>query len=488
MAFNEIPNDLRVPFVAVEFDASNASQGPALLRYRALIIGQKIAAGSATADTVVRINNADEAIALTGRASMLHRQAIAWYASNQGTELWLGVLDDAGAAVVSEATLTIVGTATEDSVLAVYVGGKRFAVAVVDADDATAMALAVLTAVNLDLDLPVTAAQVAGVVTFTHRNLGAEGNSYDLRVNHLDSDALGAGVTSATPTAFTAGATNPVLTTLIAALGDVWYQIIAHPYTDATSLTAIEAELTLRNGPLRMIDGVAITSATGSVATLTSLGNGRNNRHSSIQAQPGNIPLTWPVEFAAEHAGIIAKFGQIDPARPFQTLAMVHTVPVAAIDEFTLEERNGLLFDGIGTTKVVAGVVQIERPITTWQTNAAGAVDVAYLDITTLLTLMYLRYSFRNQIQTRYPRHKLADDGTIFGSGQEVMTPLLGKAEALGWFRDMEELGLVEGFDQFKADLVVTRDVTDRNRLNFTLPPDLINQLIVTAAQIAFRL
>lgn len=487
MAFNEIPNDLRVPFVAIEFDASNASQGPALLRYRNLIIGQKTSAGSGVADTAVRINSADEAIAIAGRGSMLHRQAIAWYASNQGSELWLGILEDNGAAVVSEATLTIVGTATEDSVLAVYVGGKRFPVAVVDADDQTAIALAIKTAINLDLDLPVTADSALGVVTFTHRNLGAEGNSYDVRVNHLSSDALGAGVTSATPTAFSSGATNPVLTSLIAALGDVWYNVIAHPYTDETSLTAIENELTLRNGPLKQIDGIAITSATGSVSTLAALGNTRNNRHSSIQCQPGNIPLTWPVEFAAEHAGIIAEDGQRDPARPFQTLAMVHTVPVAEADEFTLEERNSLLFDGIGTTKVSSGVVQIERPITTWQTNAAGAADDAYLDITTLLTLMYLRYSFRTQMQTRYPRHKLADDGTQFGEGQEVMTPLLGKSEALGWFRDMEELGLVEGFTKFKSDLSVIRDTLDRKRLNFVLPPDLIDQLMVTAAQIAFR-
>ncbi|KKK46930.1 hypothetical protein LCGC14_3160300, partial [marine sediment metagenome] len=69
-----------------------------------------------------------------------------------------------------------------------------------------------------------------------------------------------------------------------------------------------------------------------------------------------------------------------------------------------------------------------------------------------------------------------------------IVTPLTGKGEALGWFRDMETLGLVEGFDQFAGDLVVARNDADVNRLDFLLPPDLINQLIVTAARIAFRL
>ncbi len=36
-----IPSGLRVPFNAVEFDNSQAQQGPALLAYRALLIGQK---------------------------------------------------------------------------------------------------------------------------------------------------------------------------------------------------------------------------------------------------------------------------------------------------------------------------------------------------------------------------------------------------------------------------------------------------------------
>jgi phage tail sheath gpL-like len=105
-----------------------------------------------------------------------------------------------------------------------------------------------------------------------------------------------------------------------------------------------------------------------------------------------------------------------------------------------------------------------------------------------MLTLLYLRFTFRNRLLGRYPRHKLASDGTRFGAGQAVITPKIGKAEAVAWFRDMEELGLVENFDQFKTDLVVERNVADPNRLDFLLPPDLINGFIVGAANIQFRL
>ena len=143
ISFDQIPANIRIPFTAVEFNASDASQGPALLAYRALIIGQKLAAGSGVADTVYKITRADEAIAIAGRGSMLHRQAIAWFAANTSTELWIGVLDDDGAGVSASGTITVTGAATADGVLAIYMGGKRLAVAVSDADGVNAVAASI---------------------------------------------------------------------------------------------------------------------------------------------------------------------------------------------------------------------------------------------------------------------------------------------------------------------------------------------------------
>jgi phage tail sheath gpL-like len=82
----------------------------------------------------------------------------------------------------------------------------------------------------------------------------------------------------------------------------------------------------------------------------------------------------------------------------------------------------------------------------------------------TLFTLSYLRYDWRNHMLTKYPRHKLANDGTRYGSGQAIITPKVGRAEAIGKFRQWEELGLVEGADQFKRDLIVERNSEDPNR------------------------
>lgn len=487
ISFDSVPTDLLLPFVAVEINASRAAQGPAIQPYTGLLIGQKTSAGSMTADTFSRATSSEQVATLAGRGSILHRLAIGWFAANKSTELWIGAVADAGGGVAASGTFTFTGPSTAAGSVILYLGGVRVVVAVASGTAATAIATAVAAAINALTDLPVTAAAVGAVVTVTFRNAGTIGNSFNMRHSYRTGEALPAGVGLAI-VQLASGATNPTLTALIAAMGDQQFHIWAHPYTDSTNLAAIEAELLSRNGPMRMIDGVAFTSASGSHATLVTLGDGRNSPHSVIVAQAGETPLTLPCEFGAEVAGIVALYGQIDPGRPFQTLALTNAIAMAETDRFTKEERNLLLKDGIATVGIGGGeVVQLERMVTTYQKNAANAPDTAYRDVTTLLTLMYLRYSFRVRMQLAYPRHKLASDGTNFGPGQAVITPKDGKGEAVGWFKQMERLGLVEGLEQFKRDLVVERD-TDPNRLNFLLPPDLINQLIVTAAQVAFRL
>lgn len=490
ISFNSIPSTLRIPFVAVEFDSSQAQQGDSILPYRALHIGQKLSTGTWASDSLNKATNVDQVIAGAGRGSIAHREAIGWFASNKSTEAWFAVTADNGAGVAATGTIVFIAAATGAGTLAFYFGAVRVPVGVAAGDATTALATNTAAAINANLDLPITASVSGSTVTLLFRHKGLVGNSYDVRHSWLDSEVLPAGV-ALTITAIggvIAGTTNPTLTTLIANMGDIWFQIIAHPYTDTTSLTAIENEMASRLLPLRSIDGVAVTSATGSFSALGALGAARNSGSSVIIAQPGSTPLTPPMEFAAEVAGLIAASASNDPAKPLQTLQLTNAVSTGLSNQWTSQERDLFLHTGIATSKLGPGnTVQIDRVITTYQKSAAGSADTAYLDATTALTLLYLRYDFRTQFSTKFPRHKLADDGTRYGSGQDIMTPQLGKGWAFGWFTEKERQGLVENADQFKRDLIVERD-TDRNRLNFQLSPDLINQLVVTAAKFKFLL
>ena len=123
-----------------------------------------------------------------------------------------------------------------------------------------------------------------------------------------------------------------------------------------------------------------------------------------------------------------------------------------------------------------------------YQKNEHGGADTAYLDVNTMITLSYLRFDFRTQMQNKYPRHKLAGDSIQALPGQAILTPTAAKAEAISLFMQWQGLGLVEDAEQFIDDLIVERNEKDPNRLDFSLSPDLINQFRIAGVQIGFLL
>ena len=487
ISFNQIPSANRTPFTFVEFDNAGANQGPTLKKYRAVLFGQKLAGGTAVANTLLRITSKQQAKLAAGAGSMLAHMFDFFFKANPLTEVYMMPLTDDGAGVAATSTLTFAGTATAAGTISLYVGGHLMRLGVSLGDTAAAIATALAAAIQADPDYPVSAGVAGAVVTLTFKHKGAVGNGVDVRLNYYPgSEALPAGITCAV-VAMANGATDPVLTAAISGLGETQFDIIGHPYTTAANLAALEVELADRWAPIRQNDGRAITFKNDTLNNLATLGATRNSPHSAIVGME-KMP-TMPHEVAASIAGVAAYFLNIDPARPLQTLELPGVLPPADGDRFLMSENNTLLFSGIGTLFVDdGGVVRIQRLITTYRKSPLGADDPSYLDITTLATLSYLRYDFRTFWMNKYPRHKLASDGTRYGAGQAVMTPKIGKAEAISKFRDWEELGLVEGFEQFKNSLIVERNISDPNRLDFLMAPDLMNSLIVTGVKIAFLL
>lgn len=489
VSFDSIPSNLRVPLAYVEFNNTRAVVGSPAIPFKILVLGQMLAAGSAAANVPVQVTSADQAEQLFGRGSMLAAMFAALKAGDRYTESWAIPQDDDGAAVAAAGSILLGGAPTAAGTLNLYIAGKRVRIAVASGAVLADVATALVAAINLDTSLPVTAA-VNGVtpeqVDITARNKGEAGNDIDLRVNYYQGEALPKGLTAAI-TAMAAGAANPDLTAAIAAMGDEWYQAIVLPYTDAANLALLEAELASRFDGTRMIDGIAYCAFRGTHGETSTFGGTRNSPHLSCMGTglSPTPPWLWAAAYAAQASASL----QIDPARPLQTLVLATILPPAVEDRWTQQERNLLLYDGIATAYVDnGGQVRIEHEITTYQTNAFGVADPSYLDVTTPATLSYLRYSVRARITQKFPRHKLADDGTAYGPGQAIVTPKVLRAELIALAKEWETAGLVENLDQYVADLIVERDANDRNRVNVLAPPDLVNQLRIFAAQVQFIL
>ncbi|MCB2200880.1 phage tail sheath subtilisin-like domain-containing protein [bacterium] len=490
-----IPKTIRTPMFAVEIDSSRALSGAGVLAYQALLIGGRTSGGSVAEKVLKTVSNADQAAAYFGDGSHLHLMAIAWFAQNPTVALKMIALDDSGTGVPATGKITLAGTATAAGTLSLYIGGQEVNVVVAVDDAHTDLDGTLAAAINAVTSLPVVATDNEdGSVGLTAKNDGTPGNEIDIRMNYASDEATPAGLTVTiaamgdTDASMTAGANNPDVSEALDAIGDEWFQIMAMPWTDSTSLTAMTDELETRFGPLQMIDGVCFVSVTAaSLGALSALGNAQNSPHLVMLHSVG-IPNT-PWEYAAGVAAIAASEGETDPARPFQTLTVTGILAPAIGDRYTQTERNTLLTDGVSTFIVnSAGKVTLERLITTYQTNAAGGADTAYLDLNTPLTLLYLRWSLRNRFLTRYPRAKLASDAKNLNPGQVVVTPKLARAEVLSLFDEWEKAGLVEDADTFAESLTVSRASDDVNRLEFILQPDLVNQFRVGAAVIQFLL
>lgn len=479
ISFSQIPMYL-TPGAHAEFDTSKSGRSNA--RVKALLIGQQLASGAAETLTVKRVTSPDEAAVLFGRGSQLARMCRAWLNTDRTVELSAIALDDATGATAATQTLTLSDAPTEAGTLALMIAGQPVPVAIQSGQTPTAIATAIAAAVTANAELPMAAAAEDAVVTLTAKHKGLIGNGLDVRLNYYDEDRTPQGLTVDID-AGTAGAGDPDLASVFAAIGDARYDAFVHPYTGAANLAVIEQELASRAGAMRQLDGISYTALSGILSALEALGESRNSPQSVIG---GIKALPSPAyELAAVLAARVVPAGAIDPARPWTYLTLPGIVPPAVSDRLTREEREYLLADGLSTFIVdEGGNLCIEQPITTYKTTATGIADDSLRALNAILCLYYVRASVRSMVALKYPRHKLGNDGGRYGLGQAIVTPSTMTAELIALARQWEAAAIVENVDAFIKALVVERNASDRDRLDALLPPDFVDQLLRFAAVI----
>ena len=250
-------------------------------------------------------------------------------------------------------------------------------------------------------------------------------------------------------------------------------------------MALIKAEMDRRFSAMEKIEGTVFAGLSGTHAEIITAASGKNSPH-LVFVECYKTP-DMPEERAARLAGVVAYQAQIDPARQYRTLVLTGAKPSKT--PLTKDERDLLLRSGVATTTVDAGGnVLIERVVTSYTKNASGVEDVSYLDLETLKTLIYLRYSYVQRFAQKFPRHKLADDTYEVSEGQAIVTPKVATAESIALAQDWLKAGLLENFDQFKQDILTERNGTDTERLDQLLRPDIINNLRVIAGKIQFIL
>ena len=503
ISFNSIPQNWRMPLYWVEVDPSMA--GNPTSRLASLIFGTMLSTGTAIKDVPVPVPSQADARQLFGYGSMLDAQVQFFMNNNFAQELWVVPIAEATAGTKATADITVVTPATAAGTLPVYVAGRRVQVFVAAGEAADVTATNIADAINADLSMPVDATVAGPAVTLTCKWKGVEGNDIDVRMAYggaLAAEQVPVGLTFTMPVdnKLATGTGTVDLTTGISNLGDEPYEYVATGYIDSTSLALLEAEYGFgddgRWGWMRQLYGHIFAARRGVAAAGDSVGYsdllqyGPNNNSGvvSVMAIESNSP-TPPWCFSAAYTAKAARALVNDPARPLQTLSLDGCLPAPKHQRFTMRMLNDFAWVGLATQAINGdGVPAIKRETTTYQVNLYGQGDDAYELVPTLATLAALFRNQRYAITTKFPRSKLADDGTLFGAGQAIVTPKIIKAELIAQYRQDEFAGLVENATAFKANLIVERDTNDPNRVNVLYPPDLINQLRIFAVLAQFRL
>lgn len=498
VSFSNIPGNIRVPLFYAE--VSNELAGHLSMQQPALVIGTAIDAAPENLNTPVLITSPSMAYEVFGVGSVIADMIATYRRNDTFGELWAIAVEPGAGSEPARGSLAVSGTATAGGTLPLYIGGDLYRIGVARGADAASVVAALVQAVADDPFSLVTAeagesfdlsSERGATLELVAKQPGEIGNMLDVR---LAWRGLGGGESvppglTITVTPMADGAGVPDLQPALDAMGDDVYDYCAMPYTDGASLDAVERAMDDTTGRWawdRQVYGHFFSARMGDAASLLAFGRERNDQHMTVLGFANSPTPAW--RRAAALTAQAATSLRIDPARPLQTLPLVGVLPPTRAAKFTISQRNTMLFAGVAMEDEVGGAVRINRAITTYQRNVWGQPDPSYLDVTTPATVQYFIRFIRQRILQKFPRHKLADDGTSFGPGQAIVTPRIIKAEIVAAYLDMVDAAIVENVDEFKSLLIVERDPQDPNRVNVLASPDLVNQLRVLGMLVAFRL
>ena len=499
--FATIPSNTRLPLFFAEVNNSQANSSGGI-NQRTLIIGQMTAAGNGVANVPIISAGVGDGQTKYGQNSNLASMLASYRQGDNFGEVWCLPLADDSTAAAATNTITISGVPTANGAVSLYIGGGglwgdgtgRYQIGVTSVSTPTSIAAAIAAAINADSYSPVNATSALGVVTLTAVNKGLTGNDIDVRLNYqgtLGGEAIPAGLTIVVATPQCAGgAVNPVLTTALANCGNTLFDFIVMPYTDATSLNAMDSFLSMSTGRWswgEQIYGGFFSASRGTFGVLTTLGNSRNGPNGSILGVYDSPTPSWLITAQLTAAAAVSL--RNDPGQPVQTLPIIGMMAPPTQSQFPMTERNTLLYDGISTFTVgQGGTCHIENLITTYQKNPAGDPDSSFLEVETLYTLAYCLRYMSGVISSKYSRMKLAANGTRFAAGSAVVTPNILTSEIISAYQVLEFNGYVQNSASFAKEVIVEQNATNPNRVDCLWPGTLINQLRVFALLAQFRL
>jgi phage tail sheath gpL-like len=485
ITFSEVPEALRYPDAYIELDGSQAGLGGDLPQV--LLVGQKLASGTAPAGEVIRISSVADAAAKFGAGSMLAQMAKSYRDADQTFDLFALPYADNAAGVAATGTITVTTPATAAGTLALYIAGKAVTVGIAAEATALVTAGAIAAAINAaGDDIPVTAVagQEAATVTLTARHKGTCGNGIDIRMGLYDEPMPDNLVLSITGMAGGAGAPLPGdLPTLI---GDRWFRYVALGINDNATLAAWHAESRRRYKAIVQAGFRAFCAYRGTFEDAATFGESKNYEHISCSWLSLNPPTEW--EAAAAICGVASLRLYNNPVISLEGAPVPGLVADISYNDFTI--GNSLLFKGMSVLEVGKdGAVYIKRLISMYQTRSDGSADDAWLDINVAEVMERIRYEQRMGAKKKFRGTVAAKTNEGYRPGLPITTEDDVKAFLLSLYQNvlMREYGWTQAYGYYKGTLIVEQDAANPSRFNFKDDPVINSPFYILAGRSQFR-
>ena len=506
---------------AVSITLANADAVVTNTDQKVLLVGQKVAAGSAVSGSLVRNLSSSGAPenALFGQNSMLAEMVRAFKRLNQVVQVDAIPLDDA-VGTPRLLTLTLSGTATEAGTITIVVGSEElysFEVVIASGDNEAAVVASIVAAVNADASVLFLAADAAPAVTLTADNDGTVYNDLGFEVSITDASGMTVGSFVET----TPGATNPTLTGILDIATDR-YQAVVWPY--GQTLAVLKTYLDSRENPSNQIlDGVGITGSVDSFVNCLADANDENNKNlvyfvdkleseTDVYEGPAQNEASFVKTsyFAAIRAlrltegASIAQFltssasldqfgGTALASLPYFNTPIDSLPTIASGRGWTDSEIEQLADAGgsvMGVNRTGTGAL-VGEVFTTFKTDPAGNADVTWEFLNYVDTASNIREYYFNNLKARFAQSRLTEGAVSRGRDMANSSVIRAFVEKL--YQDLAgaDFVLVQDGEAaivfFKENLTIVLDLST-GKVTITALIPIVTQLrqIVMTLKIAF--
>jgi phage tail sheath gpL-like len=495
--------------------------------YRPLIVGQKLAAGSATAGLVADVPRTDAEInALFGARSHLAMLCRAFRKFNKFSELDVIALADNGSAVKATSKVVWAGTATAAVTIFVDVVSSfnhsyEIDVEIGDVEEDVSAKLAALIAVDTDAPFTTVVSTTTGdddTVTFTAANGGTLANGWLIRIR----DEFGRPVTipgmTATLTGWASGATDPVLTSVLDPTANIRYHGVVWPSKYSTSVVKswINARFNLDND---IKDGVVFQWVEDSFANVKTAANAMNSPSFVMMTNEPNNTAYWKGPHLPEAPDVLAAIFVAIEARRFETGISISDLVVTnepndqfgGIHTASLPYFNTPFAD-VGTPDYGSGytyaeqleleqagvsVIGVNEPrngiitgvmVTTYANDAAGNPDDTWRFLEWRRTHAVMREFFVNNLREDLSQHRMTLGKAV--AGYSIVDEPLFRALCSEYYELLaEQVITVSGRDgrrYFDDNLVVTFKPAER-KIEMAADVPIVSQLGSITGSIRFN-